>query len=71
LLVVLPIYRVRQLIGLLVAKLKGQQPDTWSLFWWGVQGNLAGLRAYWQTVRRVQHLGRSQPYVLPDARQAE
>jgi GT2 family glycosyltransferase len=68
LLAVLPIYRVRQLIGLLVEKARGKQPETWDMFWWGIEGNLKGLVGYWQTVQRVKQLGRSQAYVMPEAR---
>ncbi|MBX3084373.1 MAG: hypothetical protein KF716_22240, partial [Anaerolineae bacterium] len=66
--VVLPVYRLRQLVGLLMAKARGKPTKTWVLFRWGVQGNIEGFSAYWQSRQRVKRMGRSAPYQLPDDR---
>lgn len=59
LVVELPNYHVRQILG----RLKGQNQTPWRLLWSEVAGYFAGYWGYWQSCQRVKQQGRSAPYI--------
>ncbi|MCC6612389.1 MAG: glycosyltransferase [Anaerolineae bacterium] len=58
-LVRLPVWRAREVIGELARMLRGHKSDYWWLLWTFITAESAGFGAWWHSRRRVAKLGRS------------